>query len=261
MGGGEMKGRAIYAYCIVAGVSPDRLERAPRGVPDGSPPRLLSIADGIDLVIADVDASAWSEDVITAGLRDIDWVSERALRHEEMVSFFLDADALVPMKAFTIFRSEARARDHVREREASVRAAIDRVGGCVEWGVRMRFDERAARVARERDAAAQKPASGAAFLARKKQIADATRGARVEAAEVASAIVERLAAPARAHLRIPPPEGSPTQLVAEAALLVPHDAQAELERIAEEARAELARYGVDLELNGPWAPYHFSRGA
>lgn len=255
-----MKG-AVYAYCVVSGATPAMVEGAPPGVPDASAPRLLPVAPGVDLVVSGARSRAWSEAAIAAGLRDIDWVSERALRHEAVVSYFLErldarGAALLPLKAFTLFGSDARAIEHVRERESLVRASLDRVAGCVEWGARLRFDEQAAKAAREREAGRDKPASGAAFLARKKRIADASRSARADAIAAAARVVERLSGPARELRPVAPPEG--TALVAEAAYLVPREAQGELERIAASAQHELQASGLVLELTGPWAPYHFA---
>lgn len=255
-----MKG-SVYAYCLVAGAGPELLDGAPLGVPGAAPPRLLPVSESTRLVVSTATPREWSEQAISAGLRDLDWVSERAMRHEEVVAHCVamlgERAALLPMKAFTLFGSDERALAHVREREDAIGAALDRVAGCVEWGARLRYSEQAARAAREREAKREQVSSGAAFLARKKQIADAARGARAEAIAAATRAVDRLATIARETRRIPPPEGAASALVAEAAYLVPRGAAVELERIAATVKGDLDACGVELELTGPWAPYHF----
>ncbi|MDQ3038005.1 MAG: GvpL/GvpF family gas vesicle protein [Myxococcota bacterium] len=251
-------GTSVYAYCVVGGPRAPSLRGAPPGVPGSSTTRLLDVTGDLRLVVADVPAGAWSEDAISEGLRDVEWVSERALAHEATIAHFLDADALIPMKAFTLFRSEERARAHVLEREADVRAAMERVAGCVELGVRLRFDEEASRRAQVAAAAGEKPSSGAAFLARKKGLKESAMRARQDAMDAARSAAEQIAAHAREMRVLPPPEGiGATSLLIETACLVESSGREALERAVEAMRVDMSARGVDLEVTGPWAPYHF----
>lgn len=255
-----MTDTAIYAYCVVGGAAP-ALAGAPPGIAGSGAPRLLEVAKDLRLVVSDVDAEAFSEDAISEGLRDVDWVSERAMAHESMIAHFLEADALIPMKMFTLFRTEARACAHVVDRETDVRAALERVAGCVELGVRMRIDEDAARRARAAAAiatGAEKPSSGAAFLARKKGLKEAAARSRQDALEAAESAAKQIARLARETRVVPPPEGlGATSLLLEAACLVPRAKRRTIEDTVEALRAEVASRGVAIELTGPWAPYHF----
>ena len=97
-------------------------------------------------------------------------------------SIFSRRPAVLPMQLFTLFTSDERALD---ARDARQRRRIDRilarVERQVEWGLRLSFDERAARQAVGRqppvDATRRGAAGriGAAYLARKRDLFDVTR--------------------------------------------------------------------------------------
>jgi hypothetical protein len=244
----------VYAYGIVGGDRAPDLGGAPAGVPDTGPLRVLRAADGIHVVVADADPEKWTEAAIEEGLRDMDWVSERAVRHDEVLAHFLSAPALVPMKAFTLFRSDERAIEHTRAKEKDVREVLARVAGCVEWGVRLRFEGTAPRAA-----PAAKPSSGAAFLQRKKNMQDAARNAHKAAFAAAREAAETIAALAKDTVLVPSPEvRSATPLLLEIALLVPRGKSAALEKTVAALAPELGKSAVGLELTGPWAPFHFA---
>src|SRR5687768_7168431 len=78
--------------------------------------------------------SAYDEAAIERGLRDIDWVSPRALGHEAVVEHFTSAGPLLPLKLFTLFDSDERALAHVRARRAALVRALEKVAGRHEWG-------------------------------------------------------------------------------------------------------------------------------
>ena len=247
----------VYVYGIVES------EGAPPGsgpgVPDTGDVRTVAVADGLYLVLADADAKAWAEDAIGDGLRDMDWVGARAIAHAEVLASFLARQALIPMKAFTLFSSEARALDDVRARLETVRTVLARVRGSVEWGLRMRFDEQAARE-RQLRAASEKPASGAAFRQRKTQLHESAKNARADAYAAARGVAERIAKIAREARVVPAPAaaGGTSSLLLEVAYLAPRASSAEIEALIAGERDALAAVGVEPELTGPWAPFHFA---
>lgn len=249
----------VYVYGVVEARRAPSLSGSPQGVPESGAVRSVEVADGLYLVLADADPQQWSEAAIARGLRDMDWVGLRALAHDDVLAALLGEDALVPMKAFTLFSSEKRAIDDVRSRLETVRRVLARVRGAIEWGLRMRFDEQAARERQARAAAETKPTSGAAFLQRKKKLHDAAKNARSDAYAAARRVAERIAAKVKEALVIPAPQGTgPTSLLLEVAFLVPRSATAAIESIVAEERASLAALGVEPELTGPWAPFHFA---
>jgi hypothetical protein len=183
-----------------------------------------------------------------------------ALRHEAVVEHFARQSglAVIPMKLFTMFSSRARAVDEISRRRTSIEAAARRIAGAEEWGIRI--------MKSASDGAGSPPgrtprsagASGAAFLAAKKQARDAARAARAAAAESALDAFERLAALARdARRRNDTPASASTPPLLDAAFLVPAGKRARFKAAAKREAARCAKAGAELTLSGPWPAYNF----
>lgn len=245
------KSSATWVYCLFEGERPS-LATVPDGVPGAAPPRLLPLLERRWLVVADAPLARYGESAIAAGLKDLDWVSDVALAHEAVNEALLPrAEALLPMKLFTLFLDDDGARAHMAERAAEVDAVVRNISGCVELGVRAQ-----ARPVASTSEPAARPSSGADFLRRKKEKRDAVHTAAAKGREAADAAFARLMTLARAHKRkAVPAEAKRTFL--DAVLLVK---AAERPKVEEEVRAldkELRESGVELTLTGPWPPYHF----
>lgn len=247
-----------YAYCVIASIRRPRPGR-PAGVPGASRVRLLDLDKPLYLAVADVPAREYGERAINAHLSDLDWVSRAAVAHESVVEGFAGADAVLPMKLFTIFTSDERAVAHVAANRARIRSAVKRVSHHDEFGVRVVLDR--TRAAASRTAAVVRRGRGAAYLTRKKAQHDAAAELSERARETVSELFERLAQRAREVERrsaseLPLPDGP---LLLDAAFLIPR-ARARSFRalVAREARA-LAKSGYGLTLTGPWPPYTFVR--
>jgi hypothetical protein len=180
---------ATYVYCVVNRDRSPALTRVPPGVPGGSKPRAIKAARGAWLVVSDVPLDAYGTKAVNAGLRDMEWVSARAMAHEAVGEHCSRRNDVVPMKLFTMFRDDERAISHVAN--ASLRTIFRKIAGCREWSVRVNCAPAAAPPAKRsetRRGAAAGRASGAAFLRRKQ----AQRDDRREAAATARGLVEQL---------------------------------------------------------------------
>jgi hypothetical protein len=246
--------RATYLYCLARRPEAPELAGAPPGVPGASAPRLLDLGGGLWLVAADVPLPEYGEEEIARRLEDLAWVSERALAHEAMVEHFAGAEALVPMKLFTLFASDERAAAHVAGELPRLRTVLDRVAGQEEWGVRVRLVP--ARAGAEAGAESPEPAaSGRDFLARKQRQRDAARRAPEAARAAAGEAFAELAAGATAARRREPEPGTP--LVLDAAFLVPRHERGAFEQTVAAAARRLVGAACELTLTGPWPPYNF----
>ncbi len=252
---------ATYLYCLVSSDHPPATARAPRGIPYAGRPRALDAGDGLWLIVSDAPLKHYDEPAIAEGLRNMGWVSERALAHEAVVAHFLSARALVPMKLFTLFAGDERAIAHIARRRKQIAKVVDRLAGCVEWGVRVSLDESKA-LSAAGGGAAEPPASGTGYLARKKQARDAVRDLREQAAERAGSIHEALARVAReARVRAPVEMAIPSRLLLDAAYLVPTTRATAFRKQVEALRRDLAPGGYGVVMSGPWPAYNFVEGA
>jgi len=254
-----------YAYCVVANATRPRIRRPAAGLPGMGPVRLLDVEGGLFLAVADAPLDRYGEAAINRGLGDLDWVSRAAIAHEAVVESFLAESAVLPMKLFTIFTSDERAVAYVHDERRRIRAAATRVANQHEWGVRVILDRaravraRTARGAAGRSTSASPPASGLAYLTRKKATRDANAELAEHARETVAALYDRLAARSSAAKRKAAGE-LPVQtgpLLLDAAFLVPRSRAKSFQSLmAREAKA-LGRHGYGVTLTGPWPPYSF----
>lgn len=247
-----------YIYCLVKSERKPRLARAPGGVPGAGPLRLLDGPAHTWIVAADVPLNRYGAAAINSHLKDLEWVSERALAHEAVVEFFARAHDVVPLKLFTIFADDQRAREQVGSGQA-LSGVFRRIAGCSEWSVRLSCATGAGTdwPAVSRPTAANRRAeSGASFLRRKKAQRDEVHQAALAGRAAVEQVFGRLERLARHAVRkrsdLP---GS--HLVLDAAFLVPRAKERAFDREISRLSANLSKAGCELILSGPWPPYHF----
>ena len=248
-----------YLYCVVQREKAPSLARAPRGVPGAGAPRAIAAGGGVWLVASDAPAAVYGEAAIERGLSDLAWVSERALPHEAVIEFVGRSGTVLPMKLFTLFRSDARALEHVASQRKRIDRLLDRLAGREEWGVRMFLDEHRAALRAAASAQAEaKGASGTEFLLRKKKQRDLSREVIERGGERAAALFDELSRRADdARRRAPPPGPTGRRVLLDAAFLVRRGQVKPFQAAVRKAAARLRPDGYELTLSGPWPPYNF----
>jgi gas vesicle protein GvpL/GvpF len=250
---------ATYLYCLVRSAREPSLRGAPAGLPGAGRPRAIDAGGGLWLVAADAPLERYGEKPIERGLRDLAWVSSVAVPHEAVVEHVTRNGTVVPMKLFTLFRSDARALEHVAKRRKRIDRVVERIDGREEWGLRVLLDEAAAlRRARDEVQAVAPGAPGAAFLLRKKKEHDLAREVIEHARDRADGLFELLAIQADDARRRPPPPGEIGKrvLLDAAFLLQRKKAKAFQTKVRAEAK-KLADRDYQLTLTGPWPAYTF----
>ncbi len=250
---------ATYLYCLVRAAREPSLRAAPAGLPGAGRPRAIDAGDGLWLVAADAPLERYGEKPIERGLRDLAWVSSVAVPHEAVVEHVARNGTVVPMKLFTLFRSDTRALEHVAKRRKRIDRVVERIEGREEWGLRVLLDEAAAlRRARDEAQAVAPGAPGAAFLLRKKKEHDLAREVIEHARDRAEGLFELLAGQADDARRRPPPPGEVGKrvLLDAAFLLQRKKAKAFQTKVRAEAK-KLADRDYQLTLTGPWPAYTF----
>jgi hypothetical protein len=262
-----------YVYGLVRSARRPSLRGAPDGLPGSRDLRLLDAGDGFAggghwLVASTVSEEAYGEAPLEAGLQQIEWVGPRALAHEAVIEHFLDADAVLPMQLFTLFKSDERALEDVRKNSRRVARILDRINGHVEWGVRLMWNPagREATVSplRRKGATAAKAGakadaiSGAGYLALKRDLRDRNQAdfkrARADAGRLYRSISKKAT---RAIRRTATEQGPGSRLLLDAAFLVrARNAKGFQVAVQRETRA-LERKGIAVTLTGPWPAYNF----
>jgi gas vesicle protein GvpL/GvpF len=237
----------LWVYGVVA----QGLEAPPAGV-DGHPVRIHPHAE-VSALVSDVPADRFSVEALKTRLEDLDSLEALARSHEAVLDAALTRGAVVPFRLCTIYSSPALLDETLDREQAALAATLERLAGAQEWGVK------AFRRARAAVAAGDAPASGAEYLARKRADRDAAESGRDAADEVVAAIHARLGERA-ADAALGRPQdrrlsGRDAEMVLNAAYLVRSGEVSAFRELVE--RLDRDHEDVELELTGPWPPYHF----
>src|SRR5687768_4910092 len=248
-----------YVYCVIAAPRPPRPARAVRGLPGTGPVRVIASDGGLYLAVADAPLAKYGEAAISRGLSDLEWVSRAAVAHERVIESFAGAGAVLPMKLFTIFASDARALEHMRGQRRRLATLAKRVAGHDEWSVRVVLDRARAERASPPPSVSGGARTGVAYLARKKARRDASVELAARARETVAGLYQRLAVRARLARRRGaselPVDGGP--LLLDAAFLVPRTRTSSFRALAAREARAMSRHGYGVTLTGPWPPYSF----
>jgi hypothetical protein len=210
---------------------------------------------GVTCLVSDVDLDEFGEEPLRKNLERIDWLERVAREHDAVIKAVARIVAVLPLRLATVYWDDASASAEVTRHHDAVCAALDRVDGRDEWGVkvyRMPVDEAPEQTSRA--------TSGAEYLRRRRaQVAQQTsdRGADDE---LAARIFDEFAAVADDSRRHRPQDPSLTgrrqPMLLNAAFLVARCDEDRF-RAAVSALADERPPGA-VELTGPWPPYSFA---
>jgi Gas vesicle synthesis protein GvpL/GvpF len=230
------------------------LRNIPAGLSESRDIRVLDAGDALWLVASSVPESEYGEDALARGLQDLDWVGHRAMEHEAVVEHFLGAPAVLPMQLFTLFTSDERAVSHLAGDRKRIRRILARIERQVEWGLRLTWDEKVARETVDR--AHTQPATGTAFLSRKRDLLNVNRvqlsAARAEADRLFRAMAREATDARRRKATEQAVPGS--RLLLDAAFLVPAGKAGAFRAALRRNSTTLGRSGLVVSLTGPWPP-------
>ncbi|MEA2126894.1 MAG: hypothetical protein QOI80_3676 [Solirubrobacteraceae bacterium] len=239
-------GDAWWVYCVAA--EPVDVELP--GVA-GAPVETVA-AHGLHAVVSRVPLSDFGDEPLRDHLEDLAWVERVARAHETVLEAAMERTTIVPLRLCTICLARERVADLLGAQAADLTAALERLRGRSEWGVKLFAS---------RPVEADTPVAdddGAAYLERKRRAV----AQRERAGEDVDAVHEAIAELAVAAVANPPQHrdahGRDADMVLNGAYLVEDSRRAELGDLV----GRLAGDGVgELELTGPWPPYNFASAA
>jgi Gas vesicle synthesis protein GvpL/GvpF len=242
----------VYAVSVAELAGPDELSAVP-GV-DGAPVRVVA-EGGLTAVVSSVDPGRFGEEALRRNLEDLRWLENAARAHHGVVQAAGRHHPVAPVRLATIYVDDDGVRALLAEHAQRFAAALERVRGRIEWGVK---GFAVARRDDENPDPAPDLGPGAAYLMRKRAAGDRARTQHRLVREAAEDAHRALAALAVVSRRYPPQDprltGRHDEMVLNAAYLVEESASRQF-------RDAVERWGaaeVRLELTGPWAPYSFA---
>lgn len=245
--------RYVYAVCRPFGTP---LQSQLTGV-GGAPPRLLH-HHGLVAVVSTVPERHFAEEPLRAHLEDLDWLTETARAHQQVIDALTTVTTPLPLRLATVFRDDSAVRTMMEAREEFFRRTLDRLDGRVEWGVKI-YAETEPEESGEPEPSSGNAASGRDYL-RRRSARVRTREERWEKAEhFAARLHETLseyAEDSQLHApQNPALSGQAGRNVLNAAYLVPRNRSEEFVELVDRTKDDPS--GMRVELTGPWAAYSF----
>ncbi|MFC9647087.1 GvpL/GvpF family gas vesicle protein [Streptomyces sp. NPDC056937] len=255
---------ATYVFAVCAHIEHNTLAMLP-GLDEHSPVRPLSLGT-LTAVVQHVEAGHFSEDAWRERLSDRQELERCARAHHHVVSAVAARGPAVPLPLATLYRSDERARQILRQDAERFHTALRRIEGRVEWGVKVYAPPTLPPAPAPTPAAAPTGAGrghpssgdGRAYLDRKRGIQKRREQHHDEALRAAETVdtAMRTVAAASRHLRTHAPEPlepGRTQVL-NAAYLVDEKRSDDVARTIMGLRRST---GTDIEMSGPWVPYSF----
>ncbi len=212
---------------------------------------MVAIDRDVWAVVSDAPLERFTGEGLQQELQDVEAISRHALAHASVIEFFFRQAPVIPLKLFTLFSSDEKAREHVRGRLAALKRMFATLRGLEEWGVRIVAGEVEAESARALD-------SGRDYLNVKKRLHDQTVAPSRATVRTANDALKRLGRMAsKTRKEAFPPAGRGRPYVVGASFLVKAKKRAAWEAHSAKLGAALAAEGHRLEMSGPWPPYHF----
>jgi hypothetical protein len=250
----------VWVYGIVPGDAPELPRRA--GVDERHDVELIRHA-GLAAVGSAVSLQEYRREALEEQLEDLERVSALARAHQRVLDDALAAGPVVPLRICTIYDSAERVRAMLEHERPALAAALRRLSGTAEWGVKAYASGVAPAAAAA--AAPARPASGIDYLARKREQRDAANAARGAADAVVGLVHECLSEGAVGAVLSPAQDprlsGEEREMLLNAAYLVPVARAEQFERLVAGLARRHAPDGLVLELTGPWPAYHFAGSA
>jgi Gas vesicle synthesis protein GvpL/GvpF len=215
-----------------------------------------------------VVANVAREDFIPPGAEreDTAWLEHAVRAHESVLERCLESGPVLPMRFATTVRDDADVRALLQERQAEFTAALERLLGHREWGVKGLLTDpealaqhvlevRSDLAARQRELADRSP--GAAYFARKQLDREIALAGDDLSAELMHGTHRRLADAAVDACLLTGSQPRVERVHLYAAYLVAERAEAAFEAAVAEFDREHAEFGLRYELTGPWPAYNF----
>jgi hypothetical protein len=255
-------GQILYVYAITRSGHP-----MPKEIEsiDGSDHLASVDADGLCAFYSAVDAVNFSQPVIDARSKDVEWLGAIGYRHQTVMTALMRGGTVIPLRAFTLFSNETSLRNHVLNDREKFGRILERLNGKQEWTLRIEFQPeqwnealvRRVDSLRKLSGEIEQAASGKGYLLRKKLEDEKKRVSREAeqqvVSEVEQAVMQKLACDTVAESRLQRGGAFPQINV-----LINRDEEARLQELREELTGRYLSEGVSLALTGPWPPYSFA---
>jgi hypothetical protein len=255
----------IYLFCLTPAVP--RPEIAGTGI-DGERPLFIEVIGEVAAVLAEVNIEDFSGPEAQEKMEDLKWVAPRALRHEEVVLSAMEQGPVLPVRFGTVFSSLAAAAEPLRQRQDVLMKFFQDTIDKKEWTLKGYVDRpqararmTAARLAAEKEQLAGLSPGKRYFLEQKIKGAvdkDVAAWLKEMGRDILSVAKKMSVGFSECRLQSQEVTGRDEEMFFHGALLVPDGSVAALEGEMDAWNTRQESQGLQIELSGPWPPYHFA---
>jgi hypothetical protein len=257
--------RLSYVYGVVRPSLEARA--APAGI-DGGAVSLIP-NDDVAALATSVSAADYSPDSVEALTADVDWVSERAMAHDRVLTWASDNGPVIPFPMWTLFRDSKAVAAMLKKRIGELQDTFARIGDGREFIVRVyvqpavlndKLGDWSGEV-RSLEAEAAKASPGQRYLLERKIESLRKDAGRDMASRAAGEIHDSLRSVAIEGVREQPVNaGAPREqgrAILNASFLVAPSRVVEFQGALTAMVNKYEPSGFKFDFTGPWPPYHF----
>jgi len=255
----------IYLFCLTPAFPLPEI--AGTGI-DGEHPLFVEVIGDVAAVLSEVNLDDFSGPEAKEKLEDLAWVAPRALRHEEVVMAAKEHGSVLPVRFGTVFSSLTAAAEPLRQRRDVLEKFFRDTADKQEWTLKayVNLPQSRARMTAECMAAEKEQLAGLSpgkryFLEQKiKGAVDNATASWIKGIgeEIGKLAKETSVGFSECRLQSREVTGRDEEMFFHGALLVPDGSVAIMERVIDEWNKRHEAQGLQIELSGPWPPYHFA---
>jgi hypothetical protein len=220
---------------------------------------------GLCAFYTQADAEEFSQEGIDRRAGDIEWLGAIGYRHQSVMASLMRGGTIVPLRAFTLFRSESSLHEWIDGEREQLTKVLARLDGKQEWTLRIELEAQkwsealVGRVEALRAIAKEIETAGAgkAFLLRKK-LDEARKQASREAEQQLVGEVEREVLQTMACESVAESRERRDGAFPQINVLINRDEESRLQELRDRLAQRYEQEGVTLALTGPWPPYTFA---
>jgi len=259
----------IERLCYVYGVVRSSVETAtaPQGIDGGS---VSTIArDDVAALATSVSAEDYSPDKVEKLTADVDWVSERAMAHDRVLTWASDNTSVIPFPMWTLFRDAKAVKAMLGKRMRELQNTFARIAEGREFIVRVYVQPAVLKdhivthsnELKELEAAAAMASPGQKYLLQRKIEKLRSDAGRDVASHAAVEIHDSLKGVSMETVREQPVNsGAPREqgrAILNASFLVTPARVVDFQTVLTGMVNKYEPSGFKFDFTGPWPPYHF----
>jgi hypothetical protein len=259
----------IQRLCYVYGVVRSAVETttAPKGI-DSGPVGLIS-NKGVSALATSVSAEDYTPERVESLTADVDWVSQRAMAHDRVLTWASDNGAVIPFPMWTLFRDAKAVKGMLSKRVAELEQTFARIADGREFIVRVYVLTSVLRDGLGKHSAeltqlegqASKANPGQKYLLERKIESLRREAGRDVSAKAAGEIHDVLRECSMESVREQPVNsGAPREqgrAILNASFLVAPPKVVDFQRALTSIVNKYEPSGFKFDFTGPWPPYHF----